>query len=248
MSEQGITNLNSLFQIVANISGSIAVLVSVLIFTYQKKRELKIQAIKAGMNIEQIVVQWSYVDMVIKSSFPAEYDMITRKDPSSMVKFEKDEIVSVYSKQELNIIKKMYLTNKFNGVLIGPPSLIFKVNRDAIESANNRYPKLVSEIVGESSNQEYIHIFHRILIDTLNKIETISAMINLNIADENTVYSLLGTSFCGFIKMMHYYICFTNQKSNVGDKKLFYTISLYNKWKKRSLKNRLKTNKRNHCD
>lgn len=243
MLEHEITNFNNLFQTVAYISSSVAVLVSALIFLYQKKRELKIEAIKAGMNIEQIVIQWSYVDMVIKSSFPKQYEMIDLKDPNLMIKFEKDEITTVYNKKELNIIKKMYLTNNFNGTLIGSPSLIFSVKRNAVENANKKYPKLISEIVGECSSQDYTHIFHRVLIDTLNKIETVSTMITLKVADENTVYSLLGTSFCGFIKMMHYYISFTNHNSNIGDKKLFYTISLFNRWKKRNLKLKKKTRK-----
>lgn len=236
MLEHEITNFNNLFQTIAYISSAVAVLVSTLIFLYQKKRELKIEAIKAGINIEQIVIQWSYVDMVIKSSFPKEYNMIVKKDPNLMIKFERDEIVSVYNKKELKSIKSMYSTNNFNGTLIGPPSIIFSVKRNAVENANQKYPKLISEIVGECSNQDYTHIFHRVLIDTLNKIETVSTMITLNVADENTVYSLLGTSFCGFIKMMHYYISFTNHNSNIGDKKMFYTILLFNRWKKRNLK------------
>ena len=139
--------LSTILQIGANISSSLAVLVSAIIFTYKKKRELKIQAIKVGMSIEQIVGQLSYVDMVLKGSFPFEYKMLYQKSADLMVKFEKAEIDLVYGENEVKFIKKMFCDNKFNSAMIGSPSLIFKVKKDAVDNANKKFSKIVSEIV-----------------------------------------------------------------------------------------------------
>ncbi len=231
-----INNILPYFQLAASVSTTLTILITALIFLFQRRREIKVESIKAGTNIEQIVIQWSYVDMVIKSSFPKEHSLLINKELKSMCLFEQSEKKKVFTAEEIKTIGKIFIVNNFNGNEIGPPTLLYKVKRNSVKKANARYPKIVLDTVGRVDGDEYIHTFHRILVDTLNKIETLSSMIYLNVADEYTAYSLLGDSFLGFIKLMYYYIATINADSKVGKKKLSYTIAIFNKWKKRKIK------------
>ncbi len=225
-----INSFSDIIQIIANISTSAAVIISALIFVYQKRRELKIQAVKAGISVERIVIQWSYVDMVLKESFPKEYKLLIGKDYSFMKCFDAEELNSIFSPYERKAIDKLFIENSFNTRNIGSPQLIFNVKKAAVLAANKRYENIVEEIAGKYVDDEYLHIFHRIVIDTFNKIETLCVMIKSNVADEHTVFTLVGASLCNYIKSTYYYIVKTNEQYKLKEKKLQNTISVFNSY------------------
>lgn len=228
-----ISAFSDFIQIVANIFTVITVVISVCIFLSQKKRELKNKAIKIGTEIEQIVLQWSYIDMVLNKSFPNVYKILATKDVKNMKLFERSEICKVFSKYEIKRINSIFIRNKFNSSYIGAPVLVYNVHNESVIEANKRFPKVIRDIVNSTEDENYTHIFHRVLIDTLNRMETLCTMIELKVADEYTVFTLTGDRFFEFTKIMYYYISQTNYSSSIGEKKLVHLISLFNKWKKK---------------
>lgn len=211
----------------------LSIIVAIIAFVHQKHRELKVSAIKAGMNIEQVVIQWTYIDMVLKESFPKEYEMLCKNSREKMNLFESSEIENVFSSNQITIIRKMFGVNKYNSSTIGAPQIVFRVTRKSVENANKCFPKMILDVVGNTDITRYEQIFHRVLIDTLNKLETICAMIELNVADERTVFTLIGNSFCGFIGTMYYFISSVNESNAAGKKKLQHIIKTFNKWNRK---------------
>lgn len=223
----------------SNLIASASLVVAIIVFLHHKKRELKISAIKAGTAIEEIVIQWSYIDMVLNHSFPEEYSILRNCSHKNMNLFEKSEIESALTKKEIKATNKMFCKNKYNTSNIGAPTIIFNVTRQSVKEANSNFPNVISNTVGDVEESEYLHTFHRVLIDTLNKVETICTMIELNAADEYTVFTLIGQSFCNFIGIMYYFISMANTSDVDGEKKLLHTINVFNLWK-----NKLEKSKR----
>lgn len=225
--------ITSYTQIAANLFTVIAVGISLIVFTNQKHRELKYKSVETGSEIEQIVSRWAYIDRVLKASFPDTYNILTYKSDKNMKLFEASEIKNVYTNSELKKIKSIFTVNKFNSDIIGGTKVIFKVNLNKVENANIVHPQDILLQLGEKCKSDYPRLFNNYIVMTLNKMETISVKIKLKIADDNTLYTLIGERFYQFTKIMYYYIAETNKTSKDGSKQMVNLIYLFNKWKKK---------------
>lgn len=234
-------NSNDIIQMIANISTAVAVIISIIIFSIEKKREMKVQAVKAGMSVEHIVMQWSFIDMVLKESFSQEYALLIYKDYSMMKKFNSKELNLIFNIKEQKRINKIFKENEFNTRNIGSPQLVYNVDREITIMAIKRYQNVIKTIVGDYEEDDYLHIFHRVLIDTFNKIETLCTMINSNVADKDTVFITIGASLCNYIKSQYYYIVKTNEQYSKEEQKLQNTISVFKVFVKQLIKSQLKS-------
>ena len=224
-----------IIQLIANVSTALAVLISIFVFVYEKRREQKIQSIKAGISVERIVIQWSYVDMVLKESFPEEYQIMINKDYKSMRSFDKNELAKLFKPYEMVKIKRIFAVNTFNSRNIGSPQLVYNVKPNAVFLANSRYKNVIKDIIGDPSEEDYLHVFHRVLIDTFNKIETLCTMVKTNVADRDAVFDLIGASLSNYIKSNYYYIVNTNDQYRKEEKKLQNTIYVFRAYSKKRM-------------
>lgn len=225
--------ITSYTQIVANLFTVIAVGISLIVFANQKHRELKYKSIETGSEIEQIVSRWAYIDRVLKASFADTYNILANKTDKNMILFEDTEIKSVYTNSELKKIKFIFTENKFNSDFIGGTKEIFKVNLNKVNSANIAHPQDILLQLEQNSASDYPRLFNNYIVMTLNKMETISVKLKLKVADDNTLYTLIGERFYQFTKVMYYYIAKTNNTSKDGSKQMVNLIYLFNKWKKK---------------
>ncbi len=221
-------------QIVIGSFTLIAIIVSIIIFVKQRSADRKREAIKVGLSIEQLVVRWAYIDMVIYNLNKDVYKILENADSSAMVKFESNEIKNVYSEDEIKRIKTIFVNNYFNPRLKSSPSIAFNIPMDILKDANNLYPLVFNDVLG-GRMVDSIHSFHRVVLNTLNQMETLCLMMDKKIADEDTVFEVSGFQFIQFVKIMYYYIAFVNNSDRLAkdgyySKSMKYVIKTFRKW------------------
>lgn len=246
-----LSRLNNISQIITSFLTLITVLITIIFFIVQRVLDQKKQAIKIGIETEQILVQIAFIDAVLKCAHPQEYRILMSADTKKMRYFESFEINKVYGKKQ-NALKKMFIDNTYASKQIGGPALIFHVPSkeekpkiyDELLPIASRYTSMRMRITDADPATDYGFLLHRVIIDTLNKLETLGMMMRKNVADEKTVYISVGDAFLKFIGAMYYYIASSNNKKSLivskntgfdkSRKKMKNVIWIFNKWSSRN--------------
>lgn len=248
-----LSRVSSFSQVATGLLTLLTIFVSVIIFLTQKVRDQKKQAVKAGVETEQILVQIAFIDSVFKTVYPDEYETLMAADKSKMKYFEDFEIDLVYSEREMHAIRKMFEDNTYNTTRIGGPALFFVIKPEQLTQENsaklfelaNQFKSMRLRITDADPEEDYTFLLHRVIVDTLNKMETLGMMMRKKIADEKTVYVSAGDKFIEFIGAMYYYIASTNRVSellyhngyvapNMNRKKMKNVIWIFNRWSRRT--------------
>lgn len=245
-----LSRVSSFSQVATGLLTLLTIFVSVIIFLTQKVRDQKKQAVKAGVETEQILVQIAFIDSVLKTVYPDEYETLMAADKSKMKYFEDFEIDSVYGEREIHAIRKMFEDNTYNTTRIGGPTLVCVIqpepkNRIKLLEFANRFKSMRLRITDADPEEDYTFLLHRVIVDTLNKMETLGMMMRRRIADEKTVYISAGDKFIEFIGAMYYYIASTNRVSellyhngyaapNMNRKKMKNVIWIFHRWSRRT--------------
>lgn len=225
-------------QIISPVFAFLAIIVSWIIYLKQKRRERKEKAIQAGLEIESIVILIAYINMVLELESSEIVRILRCADRKSMRKFEGSEIYKVYPQSHLKELKKYFTYNIYNQQAAGAPLLTFKASSRNLQLARNRHYNLfdkdISNIPSESLDDVLAHEFHRKIVGTLNKLETLCMMIVKKVADEDAVYNSMADIFLDFISKFYYFIATTNANLVGPDKKLKNVIKMFNRWERRS--------------
>lgn len=232
---------------IGNIIALLAVAISITVFVLQKKREMKNKAIDVGRGTEKIVIRWAYIDYVLLHTLGEEYKILTQADDKNMKYFEKNEQRKVYSDEQLSKINEMMIPNSYNSHESGGPAVLFQVHKGIIKQANNLFPQVDEEIFRGKEITDEAHAFHRVIIDTLNKMETLCMMMNSGVADEKTVYYSINDKFMYYVRSFYYYISETNnperlykgQENYRDSKKMTNVIKTFNIWKRKRARRRI---------
>lgn len=228
-------------QIISPILAGVAIIVSWIIYLNQKKKERREKSIQIGLETESVVTLIAYINMVLELESEELVNILYSADKLKMNKFEFDEISEVYSTDELKIIEKYFSPNIYNQRRIGGAGVGVKIKTPNLIIARKRFDNLfkknIDEIPKEDIDDFLLHEFQRMIIITLNRLETLSLMMIRKVADEKTVYDTLEDKFLQFVGMFYYYIACTNKDVSYDDKKLKEVIRMFNKWKKRAKRN-----------
>lgn len=229
-------------QLVTSIITFIAVAVSVVTFSKQINRQRIISAVDIGLKIEELVEKWAYIDYVLMESNLELYQFLSETDSRKMKRFESDEIDEVYSQAELQWISTLFFNDEFNSHYNGGPALVFNVSPKSVEKANKRFPKIVEDYHVDEEDLDQLLIFQKVIIKTLNQMETLCMMMIEEVADESVAYNMINSSFIHYVKVFYYYIASTNDSSFLRDnlinsKKMKHVILVFNKWEKRRRRN-----------
>ncbi len=227
--------ISELVQIIADISTTVMLFVSVIIFLYQKEREIRVASVDVGDEIQNIISRITYIDMVLKDSFAEEYRMLSRKNGLLMKHFDRLEIEHIYTSDEIDIIRNILITNQVNTENIGAVPLVFNIKKDSVKTANERASQF-RDYFGKD-DEDYVNDFNCFLVNTLNRLETLCSQVRLEIANDKIVYSLCGKTVCNFIKSIYPYIALVNFRTAKDNHQLSHVIYVYNKWKKRLYRN-----------
>lgn len=241
----GVVDLNwqpaDYIQLLTSLFTFLAVVVSIATFSKQINRQRKVSAVDIGLKVEELVVKWAYIDFVLMESNPEIYRFLSEKAPCNMKRFESDEIKSVYSQEELELIRTFFIADEYNSNYNGGPALVFNVSPSVVKKANLRFPTIATDIINEDSS-DLVLTFQKVLIKTLNQMETLCMMMVEGVADESIAYKMINSPFCHYVKVLYYYIASTNNstflKDNlVNSKKMKHVIMIFNKWEKRRKRN-----------
>lgn len=247
-----LSRLNDISQIITSILTLITIIITIIFFVIQRVLDQKKQAVKIGIETEQILVQIAFIDSVLNVAYPQEYRILLSANKREMRCFESFEIDKVFGKNQQKALRKLFENNPHGSKQIGGPVLIFhipskeensKIYEELLPIAS-RYASMRMKITDADPTTDYGFLLHRVIIDTLNKLETLGMMMRKNVADEKTVYVSAGDQFLNFIGAMFYYISSTNNEKNLisgkkntydkNRKKMKNVIWIFNKWIRRN--------------
>lgn len=225
-------------QIISPVLAFAAILVSWWIYLNQKRKERREKAIQIGIDIESIVVLIAYVNMVFELESPELIAILHKADKHKMRKFDRSEMRSVYSQDDLLKIKSHFNRNIYSQYFVGASPQIFKASPNNLLIVRRRYYQLfdkgIDDLSGDSLDDFLTFEFQQKIVQTLNRLETASLMMVKNIADEKSVYNSMEDIFLEFISRFYYYIATINADLSGADRKLKNVIKIFNKWEKRA--------------
>lgn len=228
-------------QIVSPILAVLGIVVSWIIYIEEKRKERKARAIDMGLELEPIMHLIAYISRTFEKENKELCAILLNADRSKMKLFEYDEVQTVYSEKELKVIKKYFPEKMEEHVRVGGPVAEPKISSETLIEMRSRYYDLFGKSIDEleKDNLEKIleHEFRQIIVNTLNKLETLCLRMIKKVADEKAIYQAMHPNFIAFVSLFYYYISCTNRNVTGDDKKLKHVIQIYNKWRKRHIRN-----------
>lgn len=228
-------------QIASPIITALGIVISWIIYIGQKRKERKVRAIDMGLELEPIMHLIGYISHTFEMENKKLCSILLNADRSKMRLFEYDEIQTVYSEDDLKIIKKYFPPNFEKHKRVGGPAVAPQISKKTLIKMRLRYYELFSKSLGELGKNGRKEIledeFRRIIINTFNKLETLCLRMIKKVADEKAIYQAMQPNFIAFVSFFYYYISCTNQNVTGDDKKLKHVIQIYNKWRKRHDRN-----------
>lgn len=226
----------------AQIISPLAIVVSCVIYLSQKSKERKEKSIQIGMEIEDIVVLIAYINMTLELESHSLVTILHKANRKKMRRFESREIREVYTEEDLKEIKKYFMNNVYTFYAVGASPQIFKTSTENLLVVRKRYYNLfdkdIEEIAPENLDDFLAFEFQQMIVKTLNKLETSCMMMMKKIADERAVYNSMEDIFLEFVARFYYYIATINTDLYGADKKLKNVIKIFNKWERRSERER----------
>lgn len=242
LTENELETLVQYSQIISPILAFLAIIVSWFIYVNQKKKDRKEKAIQIGSEIENVVVLIAYINMVLELEAPNLIPILHHADKKKMKEFKRVEIRDVYTREELQEIKKHFTNNIYSYYAVGASPQIFKVSTKNLLLARKRFANLFNEsIVGMDKNSldDFLSFeFQQMITKTFNRLETLCMMMIKKLADEKTVYNSTEDIFLEFIARFYYYIATINANLAGADKKLKNVIKIFNRWVRKSERER----------
>lgn len=228
-------------QVVSPILAALGIVVSWIIYIGQKRKERKARAIDMGLEIEPIMHLIGYISRTFETENKELCSILLNADRSKMKLFEYDEMRTVYSEKDLKVIKKYFPERIEEHIRVGGPAVASQISSETLIKMRSRYYDLFSKSLDEleKDNREKIleHEFRQIIVNTLNKLETLCLRMIKKVADEKAIYQAMHPNFIAFVSLFYYYISCTNRNVTGDDKKLKHVIQIYNKWRKRHIRN-----------
>lgn len=192
------------------------------------------------MEIEPIMHSIAYIDKNFELESQNLIDILLNADRSKMKLFEYDEMLTVYSEEEIKVLKKYFPDSGVNQKRIGGPGVSPTVSFATLLQTRERYYKLFDKSldkIDENKRADIIlHEFRQIIIDTFNRLETLCLKMIRKVADERAVYQAIHPNFLTFVSFFYYYIAVTNRNCSGDDKKLNHVIQIYNLWRRRYIR------------